>query len=159
MADRKTIRCAIYTRKSTEEGLGQQFNSLDAQREACAADVASHRNKGWVVIDEQYDDGGYSGGNMDRPGMLQLLGDVQNGKVDIIIVYKVDWLTRSLADLAKIVELLDEKRASFVSVTQSVNTSNSMGRLPELSSELEQRASFAAFDANWTTMGAPSSYQ
>lgn len=145
MADRKTIRCAIYTRKSTEEGLEQDFNSLDAQREACAAYVASHRHEGWVLIDEQYDDGGYSGGNMDRPGMVQLLGDVRNGKIDVIVVYKVDRLTRSLADFAKIVEILDEKGASFVSVTQSFNTSNSMGRLT-----LNVLLSFAQFEREVT---------
>ncbi len=127
MAERK--RCAIYTRKSTEEGLEQDFNSLDAQREACAAYILSQAAEGWEQVREHYDDGGWSGGNMDRPALRQLLADIEAGKVDIIVVYKVDRLTRSLADFAKIVEILDDKGASFVSVTQAFNTTNSMGRL------------------------------
>lgn len=124
----RIVRCAIYTRKSTEEGLDQQFNSLDAQREACSAYVASQRQEGWKLLPEFYDDGGFSGGNMYRPGLTQLLVEVKAGRVDVIIVYKVDRLTRSLADFAKIVEVLDAAGASFVSVTQSFNTTTSMGR-------------------------------
>ena len=123
------IRCAIYTRKSTEEGLEQEFNSLDAQREACAAYVVSQRHEGWVDLPDIYDDGGYSGGNMDRPGLKALMAEVAAGRVDVIVVYKVDRLTRSLADFARIVDVLDDAGASFVSVTQSFNTTSSMGRL------------------------------
>jgi site-specific DNA recombinase len=114
-AKRKT-RCAIYTRKSTEDGLEQDFNSLDAQREACAAYILSQTHEGWEGTSELYDDGGFSGGSMERPGLKQLLQDVAAGKVDVIVVYKVDRLTRSLADFAKIVDILDEHDASFVSV-------------------------------------------
>ena len=127
--DRQTLRCAIYTRKSTDEGLEQSFNSLDAQREACAAYILSQTHEGWEAVTEHYDDGGWSGGNMERPALRQLLDDVRSGKIDIIVVYKVDRLTRSLADFAKIVEILDANGASFVSVTQAFNTTNSMGRL------------------------------
>ncbi len=141
----KAIRCAIYTRKSTEEGLEQDFNSLDAQREACEAYIVSQRHEGWVQHPELYDDGGFSGGNMDRPGLAQLMADVQSGKVDVIVVYKVDRLTRSLADFAKIVEILDEAEASFVSVTQSFNTTTSMGRLT-----LNVLLSFAQFEREVT---------
>ena len=122
-------RCAIYTRKSTEEGLEQAFNSLHAQREACAAYILSQAHEGWEQIHEHYDDGGWSGGNIDRPGLKQLLADVANDKVDVIVVYKVDRLTRSLADFARIVDALDKAGASFVSVTQAFNTTTSMGRL------------------------------
>ena len=104
----RTTRCAIYTRKSTEDGLEQEFNSLDAQREACAAYILSQTHEGWEPVDEKYDDGGRSGGNMDRPGLKQLLADVAHGKVDVIVVYKVDRLTRSLADFARIVDTLDK---------------------------------------------------
>ena len=114
----KTIRCAIYTRESTEEGLEQAFNSLDAQREACAAYVESQRHEGWVLSPEFYDDGGFSGGDMNRPGLTALMAEVQAGRIQVIVVYKVDRLTRSLADFAKIVEVLDGAGASFVSVTQ-----------------------------------------
>jgi DNA invertase Pin-like site-specific DNA recombinase len=110
------VRCAIYTRKSTEEGLEQAFNSLDAQREACAAYVMSQQHEGWTLLPEYYDDGGISGGTMDRPAMQRLLADVRDGKVDVIVVYKVDRLTRRLVDFAKIVEVLDEAGASFLSV-------------------------------------------
>ncbi|QZP09127.1 recombinase family protein [Caenibius sp. WL] len=134
-------RCAVYTRKSTEEGLEQAFNSLDAQREACAAYVLSQRHEGWMLLPDLYDDGGYTGSNMDRPGLQQLLADVRNGKIDVIVVYKVDRLTRSLADFAKIVEVLDASGASFVSVTQAFNTTNSMGRLT-----LNVLLSFAQFE-------------
>jgi site-specific DNA recombinase len=139
------IRCAIYTRKSTEEGLEQSFNSLDAQREACEAYVISQRHEGWTLTPERYDDGGFSGGTLDRPGLRQLLADVKTGKVDVIIVYKVDRLTRSLADFAKIVEILDAAKASFVSVTQSFNTTSSMGRLT-----LNVLLSFAQFEREVT---------
>ena len=141
----RSLRCAIYTRKSTEEGLEQEFNSLDAQREACAAYILSQRHEGWNLLQEQYDDGGFSGGSMDRPALQQLLADVKAGKVDIIVVYKVDRLTRSLADFAKIVEVLDEKGASFVSVTQAFNTTTSMGRLT-----LNVLLSFAQFEREVT---------
>ncbi|GAA0479059.1 hypothetical protein GCM10009096_21320 [Parasphingorhabdus litoris] len=146
MTDRRVLRCAIYTRKSTEEGLEQDFNSLDAQREACGAYVLSQASEGWEAETEQYDDGGWSGGSMDRPALQQLLSDVKSDKVDIIVVYKVDRLTRSLADFAKIVEILDEHDASFVSVTQSFNTTTSMGRLT-----LNVLLSFAQFEREVTS--------
>ena len=139
--DRRSIRCAIYTRKSTEEGLDQEFNSLDAQREACTAYILSQRHEGWSLVDEHYDDGGFSGGNMERPGLKQLLADIEAGKVDVIVVYKVDRLTRAFSDFAKIVEILDAKGASFVSITQSFNTTTSMGRLT-----LNVLLSFAQFE-------------
>ena len=144
MRDRPS-RCAIYTRKSTDEGLEQEFNSLDAQREACAAYVLSQKHEGWQLLPEFYDDGGYSGGTMERPGIKQLMADVQAGKVDVIVVYKVDRLTRSLADFAKIVEVLDKAGASFVSVTQAFNTTTSMGRLT-----LNVLLSFAQFEREVT---------
>jgi site-specific DNA recombinase len=139
-------RCAIYTRKSTEEGLEQAFNSLDAQREACAAYILSQAHEGWEQIHEHYDDGGWTGGNMDRPGLKQLLADVPAGKVDVIVVYKVDRLTRSLADFARIVDTLDKAGASFVSVTQAFNTTTSMGRLT-----LNVLLSFAQFEREVTS--------
>jgi len=135
------LRCAIYTRKSTEEGLDQAFNSLDAQREACEAYVRSQKAEGWELLPATYDDGGWSGGTMERPGLRRLLDDVRENRVDIIVVYKVDRLTRSLADFAKIVEILDGAGASFVSVTQAFNTTNSMGRLT-----LNVLLSFAQFE-------------
>lgn len=134
-------RCALYTRKSTEEGLDQPFNSLDAQREACEAYVTSQRAEGWDLLSDAYDDGGWSGGTLERPGLLRLLEDVRSNRVDIIVVYKVDRLTRSLADFAKIVEILDEAGASFVSITQAFNTTTSMGRLT-----LNILLSFAQFE-------------
>ena len=140
-ATRTTTRCAIYTRKSTEEGLDQEFNSLDAQREACAAYVLSQRHEGWTLLPDTYDDGGYSGGTMDRPGLRQLLAEVEAGRVDVIVVYKVDRLTRALSDFAKIVDILDGAGASFVSITQSFNTTTSMGRLT-----LNVLLSFAQFE-------------
>ena len=139
-------RCAIYTRKSTEEGLDQDFNSLDAQREACAAFILSQAGEGWELVEEHYDDGGWSGGKMERPALQQILADIEAGKVDIIVVYKVDRLTRSLADFAKIVEILDDNEASFVSVTQAFNTTNSMGRLT-----LNVLLSFAQFEREVTS--------
>ena len=125
---KRSIRCAIYTRKSSEEGLEQSFNSLDAQREACQAYILSQRQEGWRAIDAQYDDGGYSGGTMERPGLKRLLADIEAKKVDTVVVYKVDRLTRSLADFAKIIEVFDARGVSFVSVTQQFNTTTSMGR-------------------------------
>jgi DNA invertase Pin-like site-specific DNA recombinase len=141
-------RCAIYTRKSSEEGLDQSFNSLDAQREACEAYVKSQAHEGWTLVKKRYDDGGFSGGSMDRPGLVALLEDIDRGKVDIVVVYKVDRLTRSLADFAKIVEVLDKKGASFVSVTQQFNTTSSMGRLT-----LNVLLSFAQFEREVTGEG------
>jgi len=139
-------RCAMYTRKSTEEGLEQAFNSLDAQREACAAYILSQAHEGWEPVSEHYDDGGWSGGNMARPALQQLLADIAAGKVDVIVVYKVDRLTRSLADFARIVEALDKAGASFVSITQAFNTTTSMGRLT-----LNVLLSFAQFEREVTS--------
>ena len=114
MADvRKPVRCAIYTRKSTEDGLEQDYNSLDAQYDACTAYALSQRHEGWTMVPERYDDGGFSGGNMDRPGLNALLADIKEGKVDIILLYKIDRLTRSLSDFARIVDILDSAGASF----------------------------------------------
>jgi site-specific DNA recombinase len=139
------IRCAIYTRKSSEEGLEQSFNSLHAQREACEAFVTSQRPEGWRALPARYDDGGFSGGTLARPALKRLLADVEASKVDTIVVYKVDRLTRSLADFAKIVEALDAKSVSFVSVTQQFNTTSSMGRLT-----LNVLLSFAQFEREVT---------
>ncbi|MDU8945963.1 recombinase family protein [Ovoidimarina sediminis] len=141
----KKIRCAIYTRKSSEDGLEQEFNSLDAQYEACAAYIASQKAEGWVLLPERYDDGGLSGGSMERPGLQRLLADIDRGAVDQILVYKIDRLTRSLADFAKMVERLDAAGTSFVSVTQSFNTATSMGRLT-----LNMLLSFAQFEREVT---------
>lgn len=141
----KKIRCAIYTRKSSEDGLEQEFNSLDAQREACASYVASQKHEGWVLLPNAYDDGGLSGGSLERPALKQLLEDIGAGLVDQIIVYKIDRLTRSLADFSKIVDVLDASEASFVSVTQSFNTATSMGRLT-----LNMLLSFAQFEREVT---------
>jgi site-specific DNA recombinase len=138
---RKRSRCAIYTRKSTEEGLEQNFNSLDAQREACAAFIQSQRHEGWTLLTSDYDDGGYSGGSMNRPGLQRLLADIEAGRVDVVVVYKVDRLTRSLADFAKLVEIFDRRGVSFVSITQQFNTTTSMGRLT-----LNILLSFAQFE-------------
>ena len=139
------IRCAVYTRKSTEDGLEQEFNSLDAQRDACSAYVLSQMHEGWTLVPEHYDDGGFSGGNMERPGLKRLLDDVAAGKVDVILIYKIDRLTRSLMDFAKIVEVLDKAGASFVSITQAFNTTTSMGRLT-----LNMLLSFAQFEREVT---------
>jgi site-specific DNA recombinase len=139
------VRCAIYTRKSSEEGLEQSFNSLDAQREACEAYIQSQQHEGWRIIPAEYDDGGFSGGNLQRPALKRLLDDITAGKIDTIIVYKVDRLTRSLADFAKIVEQLDQRNVSFVSVTQQFNTTTSMGRLT-----LNVLLSFAQFEREVT---------
>jgi len=142
---RKPVRCAIYTRKSTEDGLEQDYNSLDAQYDACAAYALSQRHEGWTVMPERYDDGGFSGGNMDRPGLNALLADIKAGNVDIILLYKIDRLTRSLSDFARIVDILDKAGASFVSITQSFNTTTSMGRLT-----LNMLLSFAQFEREVT---------
>ena len=139
------LRCALYTRKSSEEGLEQDFNSLDAQREACEAFVTSQKREGWVLLPEMYDDGGYSGGTLERPAFQRLLADVSAGKVDVVVVYKVDRLTRSLSDFAKIVEVFDKNGVSFVSVTQQFNTTSSMGRLT-----LNILLSFAQFEREVT---------
>ena len=144
-AQARRARCAIYTRKSSEEGLEQAFNSLDAQREACEAYIRSQRHEGWSVIPTLYDDGGFSGGTMDRPALQALLGDITAGKVDVVVVYKIDRLTRSLFDFAKIVEIFDAQNASFVSVTQAFNTTTSMGRLT-----LNVLLSFAQFEREIT---------
>ncbi|AZQ68702.1 recombinase family protein [Silicimonas algicola] len=141
----RKIRCAIYTRKSSEDGLEQEFNSLHAQREACAAYILSQKHEGWVLLPEPYDDGGLSGGSLERPALLRLLDDIRAGRIDQIVVYKIDRLTRSLADFAKIVDALDAAGASFVSVTQSFNTATSMGRLT-----LNMLLSFAQFEREVT---------
>jgi DNA invertase Pin-like site-specific DNA recombinase len=137
----KRVRCAIYTRKSTDEGLEQAFNSLDAQREACAAFIQSQKHEGWTVLSAQYDDGGYSGGTMERPALGRLLTDIEAGQVDVVVVYKVDRLTRALSDFAKLVEVFDRREVSFVSITQQFNTTTSMGRLT-----LNVLLSFAQFE-------------
>src|SRR5713101_1990943 len=141
----RTLRCAIYTRKSSEEGLEQEFNSLHAQREACEAFIRSQRHEGWSCLLQAYDDGGRSGGNLERPALQLLLADIREGKVDVVVVYKIDRLTRSLADFAKIVEIFDAKGVSFVSVTQQFNTTTSMGRLT-----LNVLLSFAQFEREVT---------
>jgi site-specific DNA recombinase len=143
--ERSQTRCAIYTRKSSEEGLDQSFNSLHAQREACEAYILSQKHEGWLAIPTEYDDGGFSGGNMERPGLKKLLADIAAKKVDTVVVYKVDRLTRSLADFAKIVESFDCQNVSFVSVTQQFNTTTSMGRLT-----LNVLLSFAQFEREVT---------
>lgn len=145
MEPKRKLRCAIYTRKSSEEGLEQDFNSLHAQRDSCAAYVLSQAGEGWEAIKTHYDDGGFSGGSLERPALQQLLTDITAGKVDIIVVYKVDRLTRSLSDFAKIVEIFDDKGVSFVSVTQAFNTTTSMGRLT-----LNILLSFAQFEREVT---------
>jgi DNA invertase Pin-like site-specific DNA recombinase len=139
------LRCAIYTRKSSEEGLEQSFNSLHAQREACEAYVLSQAGEGWTALKETYDDGGFSGGSMERPGLAKLLADIAAGRIDVVVVYKVDRLTRALADFAKIVEAFDARGVSFVSVTQAFNTTTSMGRLT-----LNVLLSFAQFEREVT---------
>jgi site-specific DNA recombinase len=137
----RRLRCAIYTRKSSEEGLDMEFNSLDAQREACEAYIASQRSEGWAAIREPYDDGGVSGGTLDRPALQRLLADVEAGLIDVIVVYKIDRLSRSLMDFAKLVDIFDRNQVTFVSVTQSFNTTTSMGRLT-----LNILLSFAQFE-------------
>src|SRR4051794_29619596 len=142
----KSVRCAIYTRVSTDQGLEQDFNSLDAQYDASQAYIRSQAHAGWTLIRSKYDDGGFSGGNTDRPALQQLLQHVRTGKVDVIVVYKVDRLTRSLADFAKLVDLFDQHKVSFVSVTQQFNTTTSMGRLT-----LNVLLSFAQFEREVTS--------
>src|SRR6266540_6500248 len=139
------LRCAIYTRKSSEEGLEQDFNSLDAQREACEAYITSQKREGWSLIGEMYDDGGFSGATMERPAFQRLLSDVSAGQIDVVVVYKVDRLTRSLSDFAKIVDIFDRHAVSFVWVTQQFNTTSSMGRLT-----LNILLSFAQFEREVT---------
>jgi len=140
-ADAKLLRCAIYTRKSTEHGLEQEFNSLDAQREACEAYIKSQASQGWKTLPHHYDYPAYSGGNLDRPALKKLLADIEAGKIDVVVVYKIDRLTRSLADFAKLVEAFDARSISFVAVTQQFNTTTSMGRLT-----LNVLLSFAQFE-------------
>lgn len=142
---KKIVKCAIYTRKSTEEGLEQDFNSLDAQREACEAYIKSQQHEGWVLVGKEYNDGGFSGGTLERPAVKELFNDIEAGDVDIVVVYKVDRLTRSLMDFSKIVELFDSHNASFVSITQHFNTTTSMGRLT-----LNILLSFAQFEREVT---------
>jgi site-specific DNA recombinase len=137
----RKLRCAIYTRKSSEEGLEQEFNSLDAQREACGSFIASQRSEGWVALPAKYDDGGVSGGTLDRPALKRLLADIECGLVDVVVVYKIDRLSRALMDFAKLVEVFDRNGVTFVSVTQSFNTTTSMGRLT-----LNILLSFAQFE-------------
>jgi DNA invertase Pin-like site-specific DNA recombinase len=137
----KILRCAIYTRKSTDHGLDLEFNSLDAQREACEAYVKSQASEGWRPLPDRYDDAAYSGGNLERPGVKKLLKDIEAGRVDVVVVYKIDRLTRSLADFAKLVEVFDAKKVSFVAITQQFNTTTSMGRLT-----LNVLLSFAQFE-------------
>lgn len=137
----RKLRCAVYTRKSTEEGLEMEFNSLDAQREACEAYIASQKPEGWLLYPECYDDGGFSGGTLDRPALKRLLADIEDGRIDVVVVYKIDRLSRSLMDFAKLVEVFDRGGVTFVSVTQSFNTTTSMGRLT-----LNILLSFAQFE-------------
>ena len=144
-ADPRHKRCAIYTRKSSEEGLEQEFNSLAAQREACEAYIRSQQQEGWALAKTRYDDGGFSGGNLERPALQHLLTDIRADRIDIVVVYKVDRLTRSLADFARLVEIFDAQGVSFVSVTQQFNTTSSMGRLT-----LNVLLSFAQFEREVT---------
>src|SRR6476646_3902952 len=167
----KLVRCAIYTRKSTEHGLELEFNSLDAQREACEAYIKSQVHDGWKALAARYDDTAYSGGNLDRPALQTLLGDIDAGRVDVVVVYKIDRLTRSLSDFAKLVEAFDKKAISFVAVTQQFNTTTSMGRLTlnvllsfaqferELSSErVRDKVAAARKKGKWTGGGVPLGY-
>ncbi|MBI1186272.1 MAG: recombinase family protein [Alphaproteobacteria bacterium] len=140
-ATMRKLRCAVYTRKSSEEGLDMEFNSLDAQREACEAFIASQRAEGWVLVRDRYDDGGVSGGTLERPALKRLVADIQEGLVDVVVVYKIDRLSRSLVDFTKLVEVFDANNVTFVSVTQSFNTTTSMGRLT-----LNILLSFAQFE-------------
>jgi site-specific DNA recombinase len=141
----RKLRCAVYTRKSSEEGLEQEFNSLHAQREACEAYIASQRSEGWVLVRDRYDDGGISGGTLERPALKRLLADIDDGLVDVVVVYKIDRLSRSLMDFSKLVEVFDRNGVTFVSVTQSFNTTTSMGRLT-----LNILLSFAQFEREVT---------
>jgi site-specific DNA recombinase len=137
----RKLRCAVYTRKSTEEGLDKEFNSLQAQRESCEAFIVSQRSEGWALVRDPYDDGGFSGGTLERPALKQLLADIEEGLVDVVVVYKIDRLSRSLMDFSKLVEVFDRSAVTFVSVTQSFNTTTSMGRLT-----LNILLSFAQFE-------------
>jgi DNA invertase Pin-like site-specific DNA recombinase len=137
----RRLRCAIYTRKSSEEGLDMEFNSLDAQREACEAYIASQKAEGWVCLRDRYDDGGFSGGTLERPALKDLIADIEDGLIDIVVVYKIDRLSRALMDFSKLVEIFDRHGVTFVSVTQSFNTTTSMGRLT-----LNILLSFAQFE-------------
>jgi len=141
----RKFRCAVYTRKSSEEGLEQEFNSLDAQREACEAYITSQRSQGWIAVRDHYDDGGVSGGTLERPALKRLLADIEDGLVDVVVVYKIDRLSRSLMDFSKLVEVFDRNDVTFVSVTQSFNTTTSMGRLT-----LNILLSFAQFEREVT---------
>ncbi len=144
-APKRRLRCAIYTRKSSEEGLGMEFNSLDAQRESCEAYIASQRAEGWACMREHYDDGGFSGGTLDRPGLKTLIEDIEDGLVDVVVVYKIDRLSRSLMDFSRLVEVFDKHGVTFISITQSFNTTTSMGRLT-----LNILLSFAQFEREVT---------
>src|SRR5437763_9342266 len=137
----RKLRCAVYTRKSTEEGLDQEFNSLDAQREACEAYIASQKAEGWLLVPDRYDDGGVSGATLERPALRRLLADIEAQRVDVVVVYKIDRLSRALMDFSKLVEVFDRNNVTFVSVTQSFNTTTSMGRLT-----LNILLSFAQFE-------------
>lgn len=128
-SEKKSLRCAIYTRKSTEDGLEQEYNSLDAQRDSAEAYIRSQQHEGWVCVPTQYDDGGFTGANMDRPALRRLIDDIEAGKIDCVVVYKVDRLSRSLLDFSRIMETFDKHNVAFVSVTQAFNTGSSMGRL------------------------------
>ncbi len=169
---KKTIRCAIYTRKSCEEGLEQDFNSLDAQREACESYIKSQQHEGWVTVEKQYNDGGFSGGNLERPALKQLFEDIEAGNVDTVVVYKIDRLTRSLMDFSKIVELFDKHSVTFVSITQQFNTTTSMGRLTlnillsfaqferEVTAErIRDKKAASAKKGMWTSGKAPIGYE
>ena len=136
-----TVRCAVYTRKSTQEGLDQEFNSLDAQREAAQAYIASQRPEGWTCLPDSYDDGGFTGGNLDRPALTRLLADIQSGQIDCVVVQRVDRLSRSLLDFARLMETFEKHQVSFVSVAQQLNSATSMGRLV-----LNVLLSFAQFE-------------
>ena len=139
--EKKQIRCAVYTRKSTNQGLDQEFTSLDAQREACISYIASQKNEGWIALPEIYDDGGFTGANMDRPSLQKLLSEIKEGRVDCVVVYKVDRLSRSLLDFSKLLEFFDKNNVVFVSITQAFNTCTSMGKLT-----LNILLSFAQFE-------------
>ena len=138
---KRKLRCAVYTRKSSEEGLEQEFNSLDAQREACEAYVASQRAEGWLLVPDRYDDGGFSGGTLERPALQRLIQDIEAKRIDTAVVYKIDRLSRSLMDFARLVEVFERNSVTFVSITQSFNTTTSMGRLT-----LNILLSFAQFE-------------
>src|SRR2546425_10573525 len=141
MPGTRVVRCAIYARKSTEEGLAQPFNSLDAQRESAEAYILSQRHMGWTILERRYEDGGYSGGNLERPALRALMEDIQSGQVDCVVVYKVDRLSRSLLDFARLMGIFEERGVSLVSVTQQLNTTDSLGRLT-----LNILLSFAQFE-------------